>query len=340
MTGRSRWWLLSAVAAVVITGATVYGVGEWRRYQALQAAPSAVDVITGPALTGPRVLFRNTAVGDEYGLVAAVPLDDPGAPRTISDLECDRVDATSQRTVCLRTIRGVITTFEAAIYSADGTSESSWPLPGIPSRTRLSEDSRLVATTAFVTGHSYLAVGFSTETVVTDIATGTSANIEEFELEVDGRLVTSPDRNMWGVTFANDDNKFYATAASGGKTWLVKGDLAARTLVAVSEGAECPALSPDESRIAFKKKTSTDGAVEWAVAILDLASGTETLLPGDRSVDDQVEWLDDSTVLYGLPRVDAVGDNDIWAVAADGTSAPVVFIEHAWSPAVVRGDGP
>jgi len=337
MTGRSRWWLLSAVTAVVITAATVYGVGEWRRYQALQAAPSSVDVIEGPALTGPRVLFRNTSVGNEYGLVAAVPLDDPGAPRTISDLECDRVDATSDRTVCLRTDRGVVTTFEATIYGADGTRESSSPLPGIPSRTRLSENSRLVATTAFVTGHSYLAVGFSTETVVTDIAAGTSANIEEFDFEVDGRPVTSPDRNMWGVTFATDDNTFFATAASGGRTWLVKGDLAARTLVAVTEGAECPALSPDESRIAYKKKTVSGGTAEWAVAILDVASGTEIVLPGDRSVDDQAEWLDDSTVLYGLPRIDAVGDNDIWAVAADGTSDPVLFIEHAWSPAVVRG---
>jgi len=336
VTGRSRWWLLSAIAALVVTAATVFGVGEWRSYQALQAAPSSVDVATGPSLSGPRVIFRNTAVGDDYGRVAAVPLDDPGAPRAVSDLECDRVDATSERTVCLRTVRGVITTFEATVYRADGTHESSWPLPGIPSRTRLSESSRLVATTAFVTGHSYVAVGFSTETVVTDTVAGTSANIQEFEFTVDGRRVTSPDRNMWGVTFAADDNTFFATATSGGRTWLVEGDLAARTLVAIKEGAECPSLSPDGSRLAYKKDLDPGADARWAIAVFDLATGDEIVLPGDQSIDDQVEWLDDGTVLYGLPRIDAVGDNDIWAVAANGTSDPVVFIERAMSPAVVR----
>ena len=62
----------------------------------------------------------------------------------------------------------------------------------------------------------------------------------------------------------------------------------------------------------------------------------ETVLDEKRSVDDQVEWLDDATLLYGLPRADAPGDSDVWAVSVDAPAAPRVFIEHAWSPSVVR----
>ena len=42
---------------------------------------------------------------------------------------------------------------------------------------------------------------------------------------------------------------------------------------------------------------------EWHIAVYDLASGEETVLADTRSVDDQVEWLDNSTVLYALPRI-------------------------------------
>ena len=48
-----------------------------------------------------------------------------------------------------------------------------------------------------------------------------------------------------------------------------------------------------------------------------------------RLVDDQAEWLDDETVLYGLP------DGRIWAQPADGSGEPRVFLENALSPAVI-----
>ena len=69
-----------------------------------------------------------------------------------------------------------------------------------------------------------------------------------------------------------------------------------------------------------------------------LDSGDDPL--GDlHTIDDQIEWLDDGTILYGMPRDGAVGDYDVWKLAADGSSEPSVFIEHAWSPSVVRGRG-
>ena len=67
----------------------------------------------------------------------------------------------------------------------------------------------------------------------------------------------------------------------------------------------------------------------WRLHVLDLASGRETALAETRSVDDQVEWLDDERIMYGLA-------GDVWVVAADGGGKPRVFIPDALSPAVVR----
>jgi hypothetical protein len=73
------------------------------------------------------------------------------------------------------------------------------------------------------------------------------------------------------------------------------------------------------------------------VAVLDVATGEERVL--DRSgpsLDDQIEWLDDDSVLYGLPRSDEPGVTDVWTLDVDARTNPRVLIEQAWSPAVVR----
>ena len=63
--------------------------------------------------------------------------------------------------------------------------------------------------------------------------------------------------------------------------------------------------------------------------MLDLASGRETPLAEPRSIDDQLEWLDDAHVLYGV-------DNTTFVLPADGSGTPAVFLANADSPAVVR----
>lgn len=326
-----------AVVLVVVVGAGAYGWSEYVRSREAQTTASDVELVPPDvAVTGDRIVFRSTAPGDLYGRVAAVPAGDPGGPRSVAPVVCDRVDTTGDQSVCLRTDRGVVTTFEASLMDADWQVLETWPLPGIPSRTRLSPDGALVATTSFVTGHSYAATGFSTETMIHEIGGRDYGNIEEFTLLEDGEEIAPVDRNMWGVTFV-DDTTFYATAQSRtlGHTWLVRGDLEARTLDVVRDGVECPSLSPDGRRIAFKKDVDDGSGVHWSIAVLDLASGDETVLDEQRNVDDQVEWLDDSTLLYGLPRDDEAGVSDVWAVPAGG-GTPEVLIPEAWSPAVVR----
>ena len=336
MTRRRRIILLSAISAIALIVVIVFGALAYLRSQAAMNTPSSVSVIPVTTFTGDRVEFRNTASGADYGKVGSVPLDDPAGVRSVSTQICDRVYSTSKLTMCLTTDAGVVTTWSAVQTGATGTLAQSWSLPGVPSRTRISANSQLVAETSFVTGVSYAAVGFATETIIATAAGKSFGNIEHFTLLVNGEQVTSADRNIWGVTFTDDDRYFYATAASGGSIWLVRGDLDRKTLTSVYENAECPSLSPDGTRVAFKKNTGDFGSPNWKIAVLELATGLETILSEKRSVDDQVEWLDNSTLLYGLPRADVVGDSDVWRMPADGSTAPALFIPHAWSPSVVR----
>ncbi|MFI2753392.1 hypothetical protein ACGIF2_08155 [Cellulomonas sp. P22] len=335
-----RVGVLALVVLLVVVGVGAYGTRAFRaqRAQVASAAPVAQSDLT-EVEAGAHVVFRSTAPGAEYGHVAMVALDDPAGPRAFTSVACDRVDAVPTARSCLRTVRGIATRFEAQLLDADWQPVQTWPLPGIPSRTRLSSDGSMLATTSFVTGHDYASIGFSTQTVVHHADGTTSGNLEDFALTVDGNPFTNADRNIWGVTFV-DDTTFYATAASAsaGTTWLVRGSLADRTLVALRENVECPSLSPDGTRIAFKKDVSTGATPYWSIGVLDLASGTEVVVGEQRDVDDQIEWLDDRTLLYGMAREGdgEIGVSDVWSVAAQADAQPTLFIPQAWSPAVVR----
>ena len=57
---------------------------------------------------------------------------------------------------------------------------------------------------------------------------------------------------------------------------------------------------------------------KWRLGDYDIASGKVTPLAETRSVDDQVEWLDDTDVLYALPRGGTQPEvDDIWTVPID-----------------------
>ncbi|MEV7661215.1 hypothetical protein [Paenarthrobacter sp. NPDC089316] len=335
--GKVRWSALLVVTVLVLVAAGAYAVGAYQRFEESRTAASSVGTSAGGQLPGtPFVLFRNTASGQGYGNAATVPLSDPGGNRAISGEECDRVYGSRDSVVCLRTNRGLVTTFEAELLSRTWEQQKSWPLPGIPSRTRVSPDGSRIATTVFVTGHSYATAGFSTATEIT-VPGGTSGNLEDFALLVNGERLQATDRNIWGVTFVpGQPDAFYATAAASGRIWLVRGSLSAKTLTAVHDNVECPSISPDGTRIAYKKNDGGALAAHWNVAVLDLATGRETVLAEKRSVDDQLEWLDDRTLLYGLPDESTDGDSNIWKLGTDPAAQPSMFIAHAWSPSVVR----
>jgi hypothetical protein len=336
---RTRLAIFAVVLLVALGGAAYYVMQVWQNHADAAARPPAVPVGGDPSAvaTGPHVVFRSTAQGSGYGQVAVVPLDAPNGPRAFTPASCERVYAVRDTAVCLVALRGLATTYEVKVLGPQWKEESEKPLAGLPSRARISRDGALTATTTFVYGDSYNAPGqFSTRTVIgrTD-GTGDATDIEGFELVVDGKVVTAVDKNLWGVTFVDND-VFYATAASGKKTWLVKGSLAAKRVVSVRQDVECPSLSPDGNRVAFKKRGDLPNG-HWRLSVLDLATGRVTETAETRNIDDQAEWLDNATVIYGIGRQgDGTASSDIWAVPADGTGTARLLIADAWSPAVVR----
>ena len=335
---RGRLAVFAVLVTICVVGAVGYAVIDLQRYRgAMSDAPDVPQTRARSYADQPRIIFRNTAIGDSYGLVAEVPIADPAAPRAVSDVACDRVDATTEMVSCLRTKRGVVTTYQWLELGSDLVTHATHALAGIPSRTRLAEDGSLVASTSFVSGHSYMQVGFSTATVIREFGGKSLGNLEDFQLIINGKEVAPVDRNIWGVTFASDDNTFYATAATRGTPYLVRGDLDARTLTAVASPAECPSISPDGRRVAYKVDVAKGRATTWKLAVLDLETGERRMLDsGKSSVDDQVEWLDRDTLLFGLPRADEAGVTDVWSLDTRASATPTVFMKKAWSPSVVR----
>lgn len=204
-------------------------------------------------------------------------------------------------------------------------------VPGLPNRARVSASGRMVSWTTFVGGDSYTSSGFSTRTGILDTRSGaTVASLEEFAITKDGRRYRHPDVNYWGVTFTADDNRFYATMSTGGKRYLVRGDVAARTVETMKENVECPSLSPDGTRLAFKEAVDADPVKGWRLSVLDLATMRVTATAETTSVDDQAAWLDGGTLAYTLRQDD--GRPDVWSVPADGSGAPKLVIPGAESP--------
>lgn len=255
-----------------------------------------------------------------------------GGSRTPTELVCQRFYAAAGTSVCLK-LSGPGPSYTAEV-SRGGKPVKSIPLPGIPSRAKVSHSGNVVSWTSFVTGDSYsVPGGFSTRTGFHDLRTGeTAESLEHFAATVEGAPLTASDVNYWGLTVASDDRTFYATLASGGFTWLVKGDLGTRSVTSLRRDAECPSLSPDGTKVAYKKRIGRLGP--WDLAVLDLASGTEKRLPGTAGVDDQTTWLSETEVAFAAVPRDA-GLPAVHVAPADGSQPARVLVPDATSPSPV-----
>src|SRR5688572_16082249 len=273
---------------------------------------------------------------ESYGDQVKLQGLDPLLPQRVSTpLNCERIHYATGNGICLiNDSAGLDKQVSVTLFGSDFKPRHQFATEGILSRARVSPDGKYAAFTVFITGHSYTDAELSTATFLLDTATGANlGNLEEFETWKDGQLYQAPEFNFWGVTFAQDSNRFYATLQDLNKIYLVQGDVAARRLTVLHENVECPSLSPDGTRIAFKKRTSTG---LWQLAVLDLATMQEIPLAEKESVDDQVEWLDNEHILYHKLDYDAPLLASVFVLPANGSGKPEIFIPNAISPVVVR----
>lgn len=285
-----------------------------------------------------RIYFRWMHEDENYGRLAYVDHGELNRPQFAEKLACEVVHYASGHGVCLKAERGFFTKYTAEIFGSDHRVIHSIPLSGVPSRTRVSPDGRYAAATVFLTGHSYTSVDFTTQTLIFDPAKGTVlGDLEQFKIMREGKPFLREDFNFWGVTFAPDSSRFFCTLSSNRVHYLVEGDLVNRTGRILKEGVECPSASPNGKLVAYKKR-APGPAVQWRIHVLSLSTGHDTPLAETRSVDDQLEWLDESHVLYALPeKPDAsTARMDVWVAPLRSRERPSLFLPAAYSPAVVR----
>jgi Tol biopolymer transport system component len=100
-----------------------------------------------------------------------------------------------------------------------------------------------------------------------------------------------------------------------------------RSVAVLRDNVECPSLSPDGTRIAYKRR---DGKPwRWRLHVLDVRTGADVATAERRPIDDQAEWLDNARVLYGI-------GTDVFVVPADGGGRVQRFLADAASPSTQR----
>jgi hypothetical protein len=246
--------------------------------------------------------------------------------RSGKDLTCERVYFDASEGLCLGVASSGVE-YTGTTFNSKFEPEHTFTLTGLPSRARVSADGRYGAATVFVAGDSYRgsSAAFSTRTYLIEMSSGkTIAQLEQFKVIKEGEPFEAADFNFWGVTFdQTDSNRFYATLGTGTHHYLVEGEISTKQLKVLRDGVECPSLSPDGKQIAFKSRI--EGTNTWRLKVLDVATLQDHPVAEKRSIDDQVEWLDDDTLVYS-------NGTNVYTVPADGSGKVQLLIRDASSP--------
>ena len=278
---------------------------------------------------GPHLVFQNVIRDDAYGQASLLPLDSPGGMRLSTGLVCERIHFAGGRGICLAADVGTQSQYVALPFDADFVPLSRVPIDGAPSFARVSPDGSLAAASVQTTPPTEEMPFAPSRTLIIETSTGrVVANLNDFSLTRDGVAVAETERDFWGVTFKADSDGFFASVRVAGNIYLVEGSVDARAMVVLQPGVSAPSVSPDGTRLAYAKLISNIGPT-WRFHVLDLATQVDLELSETKSVDDQMEWLDNQHLLYGLGA-------DIWSLASDGTGLPAPFLFGGLSPSVVR----
>lgn len=322
MGSRNAKILVALVALCVVAGGAYVAVAALGPSETTtDARPQAGAVLARSDLMVRAVEPANPRLNGRVFIV-----DHGDVKQLPGDLSCERVYYAAGHGICMGIAPSGVD-YTAQVFNSKMESVHEIALTGLPSRTRVSSDGRYGAMTVFVTGDSYLSspTAFSTRTTILDMASGEQVGqLEQFEVSKDGKPFDAVDFNFWGVTFdPQDSNRFYATLGTGGVHYLVEGNIRDKTMRTLRDGVECPSLSPDGKRIAYKSRIGKEA--RWRLRVLDLATLADHAVAEDRSIDDQVEWLDDDTLVYSDER-------NVYTVPADGSGEAGLLVKDATSP--------
>jgi hypothetical protein len=301
--------------------------GGYLAYAALGPNQTTTDARpqAGAAPTGVAVMVRAVDPSKPTLNGRVFVVEDGKVRRRSSDLACERVYYAAGRGICMGVAPSGVD-YTAKVFDANFQTLHTIDLTGLPSRARVSADGRYGAMTVFVAGDSYLgnSTAFSTRTTILDMTDGRQiGQLEQYEVTKDGKPFDAVDFNFWGVTFAKDPNRFYATLATGDHHYLVEGDIARESMRVLRDGVECPSLSPDNRQIAYKSRIGTEN--RWRIHVLDVKTLADHPVAENRSIDDQVEWLDDATLAYS-------DGTNVYTVPADGSGEAQLLVKDATSP--------
>jgi hypothetical protein len=325
MDSRSKKLLAALVALSVVAGGVYVAVAALGPDQTTtDARPKASEVLAKTDL-----MVRAVDPGNPRLNGRVYEVDDGKVRRRSADLACERVYYAAGHGICMGVAASGVD-YDATIFDSQFKPVRNISLTGLPSRARVSADGRYGAMTVFVSGDAYLESpsAFSTRTTIVDMSDGAQiGQLEQFDVSKEGKPFDAVDFNFWGVTFAKDPNRFYATLGTGGEHYLVEGDVRAKTMRVLRDGVECPSLSPDNERIAYKSRIA--GENRWHLRVLDLDTLEDHSVAEPRSIDDQVEWLDDDTLAYS-------DETNVYTVPADGGSEARLLVRDATSPVSLR----
>lgn len=328
MGSRNAKILVALVALCVVAG------GAYVAVAALGPNQTTTDArpIAGAVLARSDVMVRAVEPANPRLNGRVFVVDHGKVEQLPGDLSCERVYYAAGRGICMGIAPSGVD-YTAQIFNSKMETLHQLALTGLPSRARVSSDGRYGAMTVFVTGDSYLSspTAFSTRTTILDMASGKQiGQLEQFKVTKDGKPFDAVDFNFWGVTFdPKDSNRFYATLGTGGVHYLVEGDIRDKSMRTLREGVECPSLSPDGRQIAYKSRIGKEA--RWRLRVLELSTLADHAVAEDRSIDDQVEWLDDNTLAYSDER-------NVYTVPADGSGEPELLVKDASSPVRLAAD--
>jgi len=288
---------------------------------------AAVDAADASGRPPGSILVRRVLRGTPRADGALLEVGRGGEVTRVGRASCKRVHASvAGPALCLtRSYNGI--DYDGVVLDEDYREVTRFPVEGVPDRARVSSDGRYGAYTSFdrsgSRGYFESTRDFTTYTRIVDMRDGRELlRLEELRVTRGGTPVPHAGAELWGVTFATA-GRYFATLASDGEHLLIAGRVGSTRARVLRAGIECPAVSPDGTRIAYKRRI---GALNrWRLHVERIDGTGAVALAESRSIDDQPEWLSDDRIAYS-------DDRATFAVPADGSGSPELLAALTTSP--------